>query len=229
MIPSKHKISLEVFIIIKKILSILPIILLFNNITFSAVLFNSTSIEDNIWYGLGSYKFNFKFKNIGRNSIRIVSVTTSCACTVARLKKDKYDPGESGEINGIFNIGDRRGFLEQEITVHTDDVSQSQIMLRLKIKVLADYEISHRLIYWNKDGEYTTKVAILNINNPNWNLKDIKYNKSKFMIEVSKDDGKYIIKVTPLSTNFSLRDLIKVELKNKDNEIRFLAVHVLIK
>lgn len=49
------------------------------------------------------------------------------------------------------------------------------------------------------------------------------------MIEVSKDDGKYIIKVTPLSTNFSLRDLIKVELKNKDNEIRFLAVHVLIK
>lgn len=148
---------------------------------------------------------------------------------MARLKKDKYDPGESGEINGIFNIGDRRGFLEQEITVHTDDVSQSQIMLRLKIKVLADYEISHRLIYWNKDGEYTTKVAILNINNPNWNLKDIKYNKSKFMIEVSKDDGKYIIKVTPLSTNFSLRDLIKVELKNKDNEIRFLAVHVLIK
>ena len=144
MIPSKHKISLEVFIIMKKILSILPIILLFNNITFSAVLFNSTSIEDNIWYGLGSYKFNFKFKNIGRNSIRIVSVTTSCACTVARLKKDKYDPGESGEINGIFNIGDRRGFLEQEITVHTDDVSQSQIMLRLN---RFDYEESKMHIY----------------------------------------------------------------------------------
>lgn len=76
----------------KKFLSIVTIVLLFNNIVYSVVLFDSTSIVDEIWHGLGSYKFNFKFKNIGKNSIRIVSVTTSCACTVARLKKDKYGP-----------------------------------------------------------------------------------------------------------------------------------------
>ena len=213
----------------KKFLSIVTIVLLFNNIVYSVVLFDSTSIVDEIWHGLGAYKFNFKFKNIGKNSIRIVSVTTSCACTVARLKKDKYGPEESGEINGTFNILGRRGFQEQEITVHTDDVSQSQIKLRLKIKILADYEISPRLIYWDKDVECTAKEAMLNINNPNWDLKDIKYDKSKFIVEKSKDDSKHIIKVTPLSTNISLRDLIKVELKNKDDEIKFLVLHVLIK
>ena len=213
----------------KMFLPILATMLLFNNITYSALIFNSTVIKDNVWHGLESYKFNFKFKNIGKNSIRILSVTTSCACTIARLEKDKYDPEEYGEINGTFNIGGRRGFQEQEITVHTDDVSQSQIKLRLKIKILADYEISPRLIYWDKDGECAAKEATLNINNPNWDLKDIKYDKSKFMVETSKDDGKHTIKVTPLSTNISLRDLIKVELKNKDNAIKFLVVHVLIK
>lgn len=70
---------------------------------------------------------------------------------------------------------------------------------------------------------------MLNINNPNWDLKDIKYDKSKFIVEKSKDDSKHIIKVTPLSTNISLRDLIKVELKNKDDGIKFLVLHVLIK
>ena len=89
---------------------------------------------------------------------------------------------------------------------------------------MADYEISPRLIYWDKDVECTAKEAMLNINNPNWDLKDIKYDKSKFIVEKSKDDSKHIIKVTPLSTNISLRDLIKVELKNKDDEIKLRNV-----
>ena len=110
----------------KKFLSIVTIVLLFNNIVYSVVLFDSTSIVDEIWHGLGSYKFNFKFKNIGKNSIRIVSVTTSCACTVARLKKDKYGPEESGEINGTFNILGRRGFQEQEITADTESDNQTR-------------------------------------------------------------------------------------------------------
>ncbi len=197
--------------------------------SFGQLVFDTTIINDTVNSDLESYRFTFRFINKSNKPIKIVEIKKTCACTIAENDKLLYKENEVGCIKGEFYIEDRKGLQIKDITVYTDDTSQSQIKLRLKIKILADYEISPRLIYWDKDGECTAKEATLNINNPNWDLKDIKYDKSKFMVETSKDDGKHTIKVTPLSTNISLRDLIKVELKNKDNAIKFLVVHVLIK
>lgn len=197
--------------------------------SFGQLLFDTTIINDTVNSDLESYKFTFRFINKSNKPIKILEIKKTCACTIAENDKLLYRENEVGYIKGEFYIEDRKGLQTKEITVYTDDASQSQIKLRLKIKILADYEISPRLIYWDKDVECTAKEAMLNINNPNWDLKDIKYDKSKFIVEKSKDDSKHIIKVTPLSTNISLRDLIKVELKNKDDEIKFLVLHVLIK
>lgn len=49
----------------------------------------------------------FPFTNAGEDAIEITSVKSDCSCTVAKLDKQVYQPGESGEIKATFTFGAR--------------------------------------------------------------------------------------------------------------------------
>src|SRR5689334_11783533 len=59
----------------------------------------------------------FTFRNAGPSPVTIKSVKTSCGCTTARLEKNLYAPGETGEVVTRFNFGDRKGAHRKLITV----------------------------------------------------------------------------------------------------------------
>ena len=198
-------------------------------ITYAELLFECEVLECEIPQSQSQYKFSFKFKNVSSNSIRILSVKSSCSCTVATPEENIYKPNESGEIKGIFNIGNRQGLQEQEIIVHTDSVSQSLIKLRLKINLLGDYEINPRLLYWERATESVSKEVTLVIRNPEWVLSNIKYDKNKFTVNVVRNKDKYVIIVKPVSPEIAIRDLLKISLENKSHETKTFALHALVK
>ena len=198
-------------------------------ITYAELLFECEVLECEIPQSQSQYKFSFKFKNVNSNSIRILSVKSSCSCTVATPEENIYKPNESGEIKGIFNIGNRQGLQEQEIIVHTDSVSQSLIKLRLKINLLDDYEINPRLLYWERATESVSKEVTLVIRNPEWVLSNIKYDKNKFTVNVVRNKDKYVIIVKPVSPEIAIRDLLKISLENKSHETKTFALHALVK
>ena len=198
-------------------------------ITYAELLFECEVLECEIPQSKSQYKFSFKFKNVSSNSIRILSVKSSCSCTVATPEENIYKPNESGEIKGIFNIGNRQGLQEQEIIVHTDSVSQSLIKLRLKINLLDDYEINPRLLYWERATESVSKEVTLVIRNPEWVLSNIKYDKNKFTANVVRNKDKYVIIVKPVSPEIAIRDLLKISLENKSHETKTFALHALVK
>ena len=198
-------------------------------ITYAELLFECEVLECEIPQSQSQYKFSFKFKNVSSNSIRILSVKSSCSCTVATPEENIYKPNESGEIKGIFNIGNRQGLQEQEIIVHTDSVSQSLIKLRLKINLLDDYEINPRLLYWDRATESVSKEVTLVIRNPEWVLSNIKYDKNKFTVNVVRNKDKYVIIVKPVSPEIAIRDLLKISLENKSHETKTFALHALVK
>lgn len=198
-------------------------------ITYAELLFECEVLECEIPQSQSQYKFSFKFKNVSSNSIRILSVKSSCSCTVATPEENIYKPNESGEIKGIFNIGNRQGLQEQEIIVHTDSVSQSLVKLRLKINLLDDYEINPRLLYWERATESVSKEVTLVIRNPEWVLSNIKYDKNKFTVNVVRNKDKYVIIVKPVSPEIAIRDLLKISLENKSHETKTFALHALVK
>ena len=198
-------------------------------ITYAELLFECEVLECEIPQSQSQYKFSFKFKNVSSNSIRILSVKSSCSCTVATPEENIYKPNESGEIKGIFNIGNRQGLQEQEIIVHTDSVSQSLIKLRLKINLLDDYEINPRLLYWERATESVSKEVTLVIRNPEWVLSNIKYDKNMFTVNVVRNKDKYVIIVKPVSPEIAIRDLLKISLENKSHETKTFALHALVK
>ena len=198
-------------------------------LSFGRLAFEKSVLNDEISSGKDWYDFCFKFKNEGAFPVKIVSLNSSCSCTMPSLEKEIYQAGECGEIKGVFNVSNKRGLQEQEIVVNTDDISQSEIKLQLKIKISNEYEISSRLVYWAVNSKFDEKTIVLSVGHSDWKVDCAHCLKNKFLVNVAEDGDKYLIRIKPLQPNVLARDYISIKLKNKSGEIKTLTVHALVK
>jgi len=81
-------------------------------------------------------KVAYPFVNKGPDTLAITDLQTSCGCTTADLKKEKFAPGESGMIHVALNAGDKFGEIQKEIMVRSNDQLSPQMQLLLRAKVV---------------------------------------------------------------------------------------------
>src|SRR5690606_17831127 len=70
---------------------------------------------------MGAEKVNgsFTFTNAGEEPVTILSVLTGCGCTVAKLEKKTYAPGEAGRLDVTFAPEGKGGTHTKYITVRS--------------------------------------------------------------------------------------------------------------
>lgn len=78
----------------------------------------------------------FKFKNESRNILNILSVNTSCGCTVSKVQKKKLAPQESTLIKVTFKTQGYSGSTQQFIYVNTDSLDKPVIRYIIKAEVV---------------------------------------------------------------------------------------------
>jgi hypothetical protein len=77
----------------------------------------------------------FMFENQGTGSLIIASVTASCGCTVPKYDRKPVAPGNSGNIEVVFNTEGRSGMQTKTITVKSN--AKPQVVL---LKITAEVE-----------------------------------------------------------------------------------------
>lgn len=84
----------------------------------------------------------FKFKNAGDGILEIKKIRSTCGCTVPDLKKKKYAPGESGEINVSFRAGISTGPTQKHLYVLSNDKKHPSVTLTIKATIakVVDYK-----------------------------------------------------------------------------------------
>jgi hypothetical protein len=80
-----------------------------------------TKIDMGVIYNGETKKARIVIKNIGSDSLKIVSVTTSCGCTTAKRPKDFLRRGEQDAVEVEFNSTGFRGRVEKHLTITTND------------------------------------------------------------------------------------------------------------
>lgn len=78
----------------------------------------------------------FTLQNIGKSTLTIHKVKTSCGCTTSDLEKSTLEPGESTKIKARFNTYGKRGGQVKEIFVITNDPEQPKVTLKIMGKVV---------------------------------------------------------------------------------------------
>lgn len=82
----------------------------------------------------------FRFTNTGASSVVLNEPKGSCGCTIPKLAKFEYAPGESGEIKVIFKPAGKAGARQtQSITVtYQDSANPATIMPTSTLTIFAD-------------------------------------------------------------------------------------------
>jgi len=88
--------------------------------------------------GAGKYvNCEFKFTNVGKGTLKMPRKPTApCGCTIPKLDKMEYAPGESGVIKVRFHTPSVAGSVSKSAYVYTNDEENKVFELTLKAEVI---------------------------------------------------------------------------------------------
>lgn len=82
-----------------------------------------------------------KFTNNGTGPLEIRSATGSCGCTVPKLEKTTYQPGESGVVKVTYNPANRSGAQHTTVTITTNDPTAPSKQVQIKSNVVPQLRV----------------------------------------------------------------------------------------
>lgn len=147
----------------RKTTPLLIFFLLTLSVSGSPLVWQRTLVEPRAEPGQETIEFGFPFENRGDRPVTILSVESSCGCTAAALEKRTYQPGEGGEIRATFTPGARVGLQEKSIRVRTD-ASPESVELRMRVEIPVVFEVTPRVVYWNKGEKPEPKRVEVRLN-----------------------------------------------------------------
>lgn len=83
----------------------------------------------------GIKTFVYKFENIGKDTIQVNRLVSTCSCASAMCSKARVLPGESSQVTVSYNPKGHPGSFERRVFLYTDDSSSPAAILRLSVKV----------------------------------------------------------------------------------------------
>lgn len=82
----------------------------------------------------------FEFKNVGRSTMQVGEVKTSCGCTAAITSTSSLAPGQSGQLQVKFSPGAASGPFQKTIRVYTNAAGSPH-----ELKIKGTIEQAYRL------------------------------------------------------------------------------------
>jgi hypothetical protein len=156
---------------------------------------------------------NYSFKNIGKRTITIKEVQTSCGCTTATLDKKIYAPGEKGKITATFEIATRSGLQEKSIYVATDDPHEPELVLSLKATIPKILDVSRVFVNWERGDELKPKTVEVKVLE-NFPVGDIKVTSSNpdigTEVKHAADGKNFQVVITPKRSDSALSSSLEI-------------------
>ena len=116
----------------RKIILILGVMVLSQLLLADATItFKETEVNFNETESGTVLDLNFEFENTGDSMLIIKNISTSCGCTIPKIEKKEYQPGEKGVIPVKFYTAGYSGRVIKTLTVATND--KKNVYTRLKI------------------------------------------------------------------------------------------------
>jgi hypothetical protein len=155
----------------------------------------------------------FGFVNSGDQPVTIDSAKSSCGCTIPKLEKNTYAPGERGAIVAHFNIGDRRGIQNVGIQVAIQG-KQAPDVLSLVLKIPNPATITPSMLVWGKEESNTAKtITVEAVEGLALRVEQVQPSSADFdaTVETEQEGAKYRIVVTPKSTARSSVTVLNID------------------
>jgi hypothetical protein len=110
---------------------------------------DKTKIDMGVVYNGSVKKARVTIRNTGRDTLRILGVSTSCGCTAARQPKDFLKPGESDFVEVEFNSTGFRGQVEKHLEIQSNDPKNPRLGITLSVNVIEELQpVNSASVVW---------------------------------------------------------------------------------
>lgn len=178
--------------------------------------------------GTQETKTSFSFVNQGKKAVTIREIKSSCNCTVPKLEKKAYQPGEEGRVEVVFNHGSRTGLQKSSITVLTDDPKLSDAELQLALEIKTWLQMSPPFVLWLKDSDPEAKEISLRLE-PGVEILSAKCEGNVFRVKKAAREGAVQLQIRPSSTSKPVRAPVEIAAKLPDGNTRNFTAYAIVK
>jgi hypothetical protein len=84
----------------------------------------------------------FRFRNMGRETLKILDVKKSCGCAEAKLSQSELRPGDKASLTVTLDLKGRQGVQRQTVYLRTSNLAQPVIPLTSQGTVLSPIHLS---------------------------------------------------------------------------------------
>jgi len=189
-----------------------------------------SKVDLGVIYNGTTKKARIVLKNVGRDTLRILGVTTSCGCTTARQPKAFLKSGESDAVEVEFNSTGFRGKIEKHVNIMTNDPTSPTSYVTLVGDVIEELQpVNNASVLWlgsvpiGKQVEQT--VAFKNVSGKVLTLTGFKSSSSDLSVTFGQrtvlpaDTIRLSIKITPRKTDY-INELLLLETdSNKQSQV----------
>ena len=150
-----------------------------------------------------SVAHEFRCKNVGVNTVKIVSLKVSCpACTRATASSLSINPGKSESVTVTMDRRGRRGSQLESVVVKTD--GGDEMRLTMHVFTTTALGISPPFLWWKHDEKLAAKEFYVEVKDASLGVKGIKVSAepANCDIEVITEAGgeHYRVRITPKDT-----------------------------
>lgn len=96
--------------------------------------------------GQGQVDRTIRFRNESNEPVEIKAIDSSCGCTVGRLDRRRYEPGEQGELTVTVKLSGRRGVQRQIVRIRSTDRANPEFTLTVQGAVVKPVHVSKDMI-----------------------------------------------------------------------------------
>lgn len=86
--------------------------------------------------------FAYRFTNVGKETVTIKRLVSTCSCASAVCPVKEVAPGASAEISVTYNPKGHPGKFERKVFVYTQDGNSPAVVLRLSVDVATGADLS---------------------------------------------------------------------------------------
>ncbi len=139
-------------------------------ITFDKVVHNFGKIGPGT-----SNNCEFKFTNTGDAVLKITRTSATCGCTIPKLAKKEYAPGESGTLKVNYKTSLRAGSTNKKVYVHTNDLTKRKVTLTLKANIVikVDYKPKRLNLSLKTEDANCPDIVLASVDDKLFSIKKI--------------------------------------------------------
>jgi hypothetical protein len=119
------------------------------SLTQPKISIDRTNIDLGVIYNGELKKARLLVKNVGRDTLKIIGVYTSCGCATVKQPKSALKAGESDVVEVEFNSTGYRGKVTKQISIHSNDALKPHVSVTLAGDVIDELEpLNHASVIW---------------------------------------------------------------------------------